>query len=87
MEEETEIFTHLKATLRFRSVRAFERWSGKSVTLRDIIYRTLGVDPDAPPFSAGDDVDPAGPLTCFLGCCGASFTRATETGEQKAVSG
>ena len=50
MEEETETFTHLKATLRFRALRAFERWSGKSVTLRDIIYRTLGVDPDAPLF-------------------------------------
>jgi len=32
MEEETETFTQLKATLCFRSVRAFERWSGKSVT-------------------------------------------------------
>jgi len=50
MEEETETFTHLKNTIHLRMVRAVERWSGKSVTLGDIIYRTLGVDPDAPLF-------------------------------------
>ena len=50
MEEETETFTHLKNTLRLRMVRAAERWSGKSVTLGDVIYRAVGADPDAPLF-------------------------------------
>jgi hypothetical protein len=50
MEEETEDFTHLKTTLRLRMARAVDRWSGKTVTLRDLIYRALGTDPDAPIF-------------------------------------
>jgi hypothetical protein len=33
-----------------RAVRAVERWQGKSVTVRYIIYRTLGVDANAPLF-------------------------------------
>jgi hypothetical protein len=50
MEEETDDFNHLRNTLGFRAIRAVEHWSGKQATLRDIICRTLGVDPNAPLF-------------------------------------
>ena len=50
MEEETPEFRDLSICLRLRATRAIERWSGKPVTLRDIIYRQLGADPDAPLF-------------------------------------
>jgi hypothetical protein len=50
MEEETADFTHLDTTLGLRAIRAAERWQGKLVTLREIIYRTLKVDPNAPLF-------------------------------------
>lgn len=41
MEEETEEFTHLTITLRVRSIRALEHWSGKPTKLSEVILRVF----------------------------------------------
>lgn len=41
MEEETPTFAHLTNTLRFRSLRAFEHWKGRKITLAQLIEEIL----------------------------------------------
>jgi hypothetical protein len=41
MEEETPTFAHLSNMLRFRSLRAFEHWKGRKVTLAQLIEEVL----------------------------------------------